>query len=642
METSEPAGVSGRKSRFNLHPGLDWFLSRGPACFCVLDRTGRFEFASASSLQVLGRTPEALLGSRIHEHLVPEELSESGEVFTLRGEGFSGPRRVKTQILAGARGVLEVSWLVVSSPEKDSLLCLARPADTDPDAQLKSTLKELSDFKRALDEHAIVAATDATGRITYANDRFCAISKYPREELLGQDHRLINSGYHPKSFFRDLWKVIKSGSVWHGEIRNRAKDGSIYWVETTIVPFLGGDGIPEQYVAIRTDITQRKETEEALLLSQKLESLGVLAGGIAHDFNNLLTTILGNANLASADLPSGHPAGPYMARIEEASLRAADLTRQLLAYAGKGKMQVDELDLNHLVQEMTRLLTVSISKKADIRYTLSTEPCWIHADGSQIQQVVMNLVTNASEAIGNDQPGRITIRTGEQDLDESYVRHLTMLPLKPGRYAILEVADTGCGMDEATLARIFDPFFTTKFTGRGLGLAAMIGTLRSHAGSLKVYSEVGRGTTFKLYLPSSRVIHVPNSEAPVAPPARSIGTLFLVDDEPTVRQVARALAIGMGFHVVEAVDGKEAVEVFRRSHAEFSLVLMDLTMPRMDGFQAFAAFQEIDPSVPVILSSGYSELEPNDGDLRDKLAGFLPKPYQKSRFEETLRMAMVK
>ena len=615
----------------------DRFFADGPACFCVLDQTGRFTYASASSVRVLGRRPEALLGSRVQEHLAPEELAQAGAFFTFPGIP-PGPRNLTTRLVLAPGQSLEVAWDLLPVADEETLLCLARPAEED--GRLVSTLKELSDFKRALDEHAIVAVTDPQGKITYVNDKFCDISKFPREELLGQDHRIINSASHPKSFFRDMWRTIKAGEVWNGEIRNRAKDGSHYWVDTTIVPFLDQDGRPERFVAIRADITQRKEAEQALMQSQKLESLGVLAGGIAHDFNNLLTAILGNTNLATEVLSAGHPAHALLDRVEEATLRAADLTRQLLAYAGKGKVQVDEVDLNQLVQGMTRLLAVSVSKMADIRCVMFPDPCWIRADASQVRQVVMNLVTNASDAIGSDHPGRITVRTAEQDLDEAYVQHVTLLPLKPGRYVILEVSDTGCGMDADTVARIFDPFFTTKFTGRGLGLAAMTGILRSHGGSAKVYSEVGRGTTFKLYFPTTRPSSLEGPEDAATPAGESLGALLLVDDEAAVRQVARMLATGMGFQVVEAIDGKEAVEVFRERHAEFALVLMDLAMPRMDGYQAFAAFQEIDPEVPVVLTSGYSELDRMDELLKDHLAGFLPKPYQKVRFEQVLRQAL--
>ncbi len=506
---------------------------------------------------------------------------------------------------------------------------------------MAKVLRELEDFKHALDEHAIVAVTDARGRITYVNEKFCSISKYTRLELLGQDHRIINSGHHPKAFMADLWDRILAGGVWKGEIKNRAKDGSFYWVDTTIVPFLGDDGRPHQFVAIRADITQRKEVEEALRQSQKLESLGVLSGGIAHDFNNLLTTILGNTNLGAMHLPPESPALPYLEQIEKATLRAADLTRQLLAYAGKGRLQVLEVDLNRLVVEMTQLLTVTLSRKAVVRYDLPPNlPC-ISADPSQMQQLVMNLVTNASEAIGDEVSGLITIRTGVQLVDEAtQVGLLPALPLSSGEYVTLEVSDTGCGMAPEVRERIFDPFYTTKFTGRGLGLSAMLGILRSHHGSLKVYSEQGRGSVFKLFLPALSLGTAAHSPGPARGEWQSQGILLLVDDEPSARAVARELAGTLGFQVLEAADGLEAVALFELRHAEITAVLMDLTMPHMDGRQAFLRMHQVDPKVPVVLSSGYSEQDVLTDFLGKGLAGFLPKPYQSSQFMTILRQAV--
>ena len=510
-----------------------------------------------------------------------------------------------------------------------------------PGTRLARLLRELEDFKRALDEHAIVAVTDARGRITYVNDKFCAISKYSREELLGQDHRIINSGHHPKAFMTRLWATILVGKVWKGELKNRAKDGTHYWVDTTIVPFLDENGRPVQFVAIRADITQRKEAEEALRQSQKLESLGVLSGGIAHDFNNLLTTILGNANLGVMKLPPESPALPYLHQIEQATLRAADLTRQLLAYAGKGRLQVIEVDLNRLVVEMTQLLTVSISKKAMVRYDLSPGLPRISADPSQMQQLVMNLVTNASEAIGEEVSGLITIRTGLQAVDEAYNGGLLpALPLASGSYVTLEVSDTGCGMAPEVRDRIFDPFFTTKFTGRGLGLSAMLGILRSHHGSLKVYSEPGRGSVFKLFLPA--LVHTPESASPHPRETgwQGRGVLLVVDDEPGARAVARTLAENLGFQVLEAADGQEAVGLFELRHGEITAVLMDLTMPHLDGRQAFLRMHAVDPNVPVILTSGYSEQDVLADFLGRGLAGFLAKPYQSGQFQAVLRQAV--
>jgi PAS domain S-box-containing protein len=502
-------------------------------------------------------------------------------------------------------------------------------------------MRDLQDFKRALDEHAIVAVTDAFGRITYVNDKFCAISKYSREELLGQDHRIINSGHHSKAFMTGLWETIQAGDVWKGEIKNRAKDGTFYWVDSTIVPFMTEDNQPWQFVSIRTDVTHRKETEDSLRQSQKLESLGILSGGIAHDFNNLLTTILGNTNLGAMHLPPESPALRYLEQIEIATLRAADLTRQLLSYAGKGLLQIIDVDLNRLVVEMTQLLSVSISRKAVVRYDLTPQLPAISADPSQMQQLVMNLVTNASEAIGSEVSGLITVRTGVQMVDETTTLGLLpALPLTPGRYVTLEVSDTGCGMAPEVRERIFDPFFTTKFTGRGLGLSAMLGILRSHHGSLKVYSELGRGSVFKLFLPTvTREAEDPGPGHP-AGDWRGEGLLLLVDDEPSARAAARGLAEAVGFQVLEAADGLEAVALFDLRHAEIRAVLMDLTMPHLDGRQAFLQMQKVNPGVPVVLTSGYSEQDVLTDFLGKGLAGFLPKPYQGSQFRAVLRKAL--
>jgi len=498
----------------------------------------------------------------------------------------------------------------------------------------------LRDLKHALDEHAIVAITDARGKITYVNDKFCAISKYSREELLGQDHRLINSGYHPKAFMKALWTTIQSGKVWKGEIKNKAKDGSFYWVDTTIVPFLDPDGKPLQFMAIRADVTQKKEAEEALRQSQKLESLGVLAGGIAHDFNNLLTSILGNADLAELSLPMENPAQEYLRQIQKATLKAADLARQLLAYAGKGNLRMSPLNLNLQVQEMTQLLTVSISKKAVIRYDFAPSLPLVQADAAQMQQLIMNLVTNASDAIGEETSGLITLRTLEQTLDDAYIASVVpSLPLIPGHYVILEVNDTGCGMSPEVMARMFDPFFTTKFTGRGLGLSAMMGTLRSHQGSVKIYSEPGRGTCFKVFLPALASGKEEARPIPVPSNWKGQGKMLVVDDETFPRSMARTMAEHLGFEVVEASDGREGVLIFERLHSELSLVLMDLTMPHMDGRQAFLCMRVVNPQVPVVLSSGYSEQEAIADFTGRGLAGFLPKPYQRSEFQAVIRKA---
>jgi PAS domain S-box-containing protein len=510
------------------------------------------------------------------------------------------------------------------------------------DSRTLAALKELRDFKHALDQHAIVAVTDAKGRITYVNDLFCDISKYPREQLLGKDHRIINSGHHPKAFFRDLWNTIKSGNVWKGEIKNRANDGTFYWVDTTIVPLLDPAGVPEQFVAIRADITARKDGEEALRQSQKLESLGVLAGGIAHDFNNLLTGILGNSNLASLLLPPGSPIQPYLDQVEQGAMRAAELTRQMLAYAGKGKTLIVPVNMNQLVVDMTKLLSVSISKKVSIHCELAHDIPEITADATQMQQVVMNLVTNASDALGDKPGGVITLQTCDRTIDALDIAALSPInPIKPGRYVTLDVTDNGCGMSPETVLKIFDPFFTTKFTGRGLGLSALLGILRSHGGTIKVYSEVGHGTCMKVFLPAWGGVSESTVEPDPPPDTGALhGTILVVDDDPAARAVASALSVALGLEVMEAVDGLEAVRIFGMRKAEISLILMDLTMPNLDGREAFQQIREISQTVPVILTSGYNEKEAV-GDMGDRgLSGFLPKPYRHQQFEAVVRKAL--
>ena len=621
-----------------------WVLGQDQEIFFSLDAENRFQVLSDACAALWGFEPEALMGQSLLDLLHPSDRERIKGILEATRTGRPS-RGMDVRFLRQDGKLMHTMLRVAKATEDGKLYGVGREFIERKmvDSRMVEALDELKNFKQALDEHAIVAATDALGRITYVNDKFCAISQFSREELIGQDHRIINSKYHPKSFFTHLWQTIKAGKVWKGEIRNRAKDGSYYWVDTTIVPFLDAQGQPVQFVAIRADITQRKEGEEALRQSQKLESLGVLAGGIAHDFNNLLTAIVGNCNLASMSLPPESPAHPYLDQIEKASMRAADLTKQMLAYAGKGKVLVLNMDLNRLVKEIAQLLSVSVSKKAALRFDLAQYLPEILADPTQIQQVVMNLVTNASEAIGDQEGGSITLRTCVQNLDRNYITAaLPAIPLAPGRYVILEVSDTGCGMTAEIIARIFDPFFTTKFTGRGLGLSALLGILRSHGGSLKVYSEPGRGTSMQVFLPAVGTLGAPEDQAAAeaeTPSPMPRGTMLLVDDESGARAVAVAMANRMGFHVVEASDGQEALGIFSQRKGEFSLVLMDLTMPLMDGKDAFLRMRALDASVPVVLTSGYNEADALKDFMGRGLAGFLPKPYQWTQFQAILDKA---
>jgi PAS domain S-box-containing protein len=439
-------------------------------------------------------------------------------------------------------------------------------------------------------------------------------------------------------------RVVESGEQCLQEFRTAPARGPIHHFASIIQAVKESSGPVRRIAGAVQDITERKQAEQKqreieaqMQQAQKLESLGVLAGGIAHDFNNLLTAILGHANLALMDLPPESPACESLREIDKASGRAAELCRQMLAYAGKGHFVVEPVNLSRLVEELTRLLHVSISKKVLLRCQLAEELPAVDADPAQVRQLAMNLVINAADAIG-DADGIITISTGTARCDENSLLggQITAPPI-PGWYVYLDVIDTGCGMDAKTQARIFEPFFTTKFAGRGLGLAAVLGIVRSNRGGLKVDSEPGRGTTFRVLFPASTKGAVPAKSDENPPPWRGKGTILLVDDEEPVRNVTGKILERSGFAVLRAGDGLEAIELFRAHSAEVVCVLLDLAMPRMDGEETFRELRRIQSDVHVILASGYSDQEISQRFQNMGLAGFIEKPYRVETLAAKLR-----
>ncbi len=373
---------------------------------------------------------------------------------------------------------------------------------------------------------------------------------------------------------------------------------------------------------------ERREFETQIQLGQKLESLGVLAGGIAHDFNNLLTGILGNADLAIMEIGPDTSVAGHLKEIKTTAERAADLSRQMLAYSGRGSFVIEPIALNGIVTEMVHLLEVSISKKVAMRYDLDEALPDMVGDVTQIRQVIMNLITNASDAIG-DEEGLITISTGWLDCERADFTGVYLDDqLEEGAYVYLEVADTGCGMDDETRKRVFDPFFTTKFTGRGRGLASAIGIIRGHKGAVRVDSKPGKGTRFRVLFPSG-------GEPAVRPAAshstevewEGRGTVLVVDDEEAIREVGSLMLEQAGFEVITACDGVEAVDVYRERADEITCVLLDLTMPRLGGEETYRELRQIREDVCVVLSSGYSELEVGERFEGQGVAGFVQKPY---------------
>jgi two-component system, cell cycle sensor histidine kinase and response regulator CckA len=622
---------------------------------------------------------------------------------------------------------------------------------------LQETLRSLEFQKQALDQAAIVAITDRQGIITYVNEQFCRISQYSQEELIGQTHRIINSGYHPPTFFQELWQTIANGKIWKGEIKNKAKDGSYYWVATTIIPFFNEFGKIYQYLAIRFDITDRKQAEakireqaelinissDAILVrdlkhhicfwnqgaerlygwrqdevldrdasellftekspdvetalatvcttgewqgelhkvskagqqvtvesrwtlvrdeagqpssilsvdtditekklleaqflrAQRLESLGTLASGVAHDLNNILTPIVAVSQLLPMRLKEPDVQSQnFLQILQNSARRGTDLVQQILAFGRGAGGQRAVIQVGHLITEIGKVARQTFPKNIELSISLTEEGLWpVAADATQIHQVLMNLFVNARDAM--PQGGTLGVKAENLYIDETYAR--VHIDAHVGSYVVITIADTGIGIPLETIDRIFEPFFTTKALGKGtgLGLSTALGIIRSHGGFLNVYSEVNKGTRFKVYLPAEEVIQ---SSIPSASEfLQGDGSCILVvDDEASIRDIAKAALENNHYQVMTAGDGVEAITLYAQHTEEIRVILLDVMMPNLDTSTTIRTLQKINPMVKIVLMSG---LDANGevGKSRELgIQAFIAKPFTIQDLLRTLR-----
>jgi len=614
-------------------------VEMAPDAILSVDKVGRILSANQSAANLTGYEIGELLALNIATFFAADDLERNPLRYDLLHAG---------QIITSERLLMRKNGSRVPIEMKSRM---------SPDLRWHSFIRDISvryqiaedlrlseeKFSRAfqLNPDAIAINRMADGVYIEVNQGFTAILGYSEAEIIGRrsDSRDLRIWCRDKDRQRMLQLLREQGEINGFQANFRRKDGQplIGLMAARLIEINKDPCI----LSISRDITeqvqqheQQRKLEAQLLQTQKLESLGVLAGGIAHDFNNLLAAIIGNAELAKRRLNPGSGALINIERIEKSTERAADLARQMLAYSGKGKFVVERIDLNELLEEMLHMLEVSISKNAVLRLNLHRPLPSIMADATQIRQIVMNLVINASEAI-SARSGFISITTTSMFCDNRYLRTIWLAENLPaGHYTCLEIADTGCGMSKETLGKLFDPFFTTKFTGRGLGMSAVLGIVRGHQGAIRVYSEPGQGSTFKILFPTSeQPAALPEIETELS--YQGSGKILLVDDEESVRDVGAEMLGELGFEVITATDGRDALNKLSE-HADIRCVLLDLTMPHMDGEKCFRELRQRYPQLGVIMSSGYNEQEVTQKFIGKGLAGFIQKPYRLATLKKLL------
>jgi PAS domain S-box-containing protein len=634
----EALGQSEARKRAILESALDGIIS--------VDHEGMIVEFNPAAEKAFGYSRAEVLDKPLAEMIIPPSWRDRMAHYLTTGEGPVIGKRI------------EMPAMRADGTEFSTELAVTR-VEVGGSPMFTTVFRDISDRKQADEKFrlAVESAPNAMvmvnqeGKIVFVNSQTEKLFGYQRDELIAQsvdilvpnELREVHPQHRAGFFAHPQARAMGAGR----ELYARRKDGVEFPVEIGLNPIEMDEGT--WVLSAIVDITERKRAEEErkqfedqIQQAQKLESLGVLAGGIAHDFNNLLTGILGNASLAYDSLSPSNPNRPRLDDVIKAAERAADLTSQLLAYAGKGRFITTLVNLPELVKEISSLIHAAVPHNVQLRLELEPGLPSIEADSGQLQQVVMNLVINGAEAIG-EQAGTVLVTTHLQNVDEHDI--LTIWgnnELLPGKYVALEVHDTGCGMDQATISKIFDPFFTTKFTGRGLGLAAVMGIVRGHQGTLKVYSSPGQGTTFKVLFPIAPAAKRREAEDRTDAVAAAHGreTILVVDDEEIVRLTAKNSLERYGYVVLQASDGREAIELFRGQPDRIALVLLDLTMPVMSGEETLRQLKSLKPAVKVLLSSGHAEVEAIRHFAGKGLAGFIQKPYAALNLVQRVRSVL--
>ncbi|MBL9138138.1 MAG: PAS domain S-box protein [Verrucomicrobiales bacterium] len=603
-------------------------------------QTGRLVRVNRKYCEITGYSEEELLQKRASEIIHPEDRRMDWDLFQRVVRGELKDYHIEKRYLRkdGSLAWVNVNLTVIRDDSGHPASTLATIEDI---TQRKSAEEERARLVAAIEQAAeTVVITDTNARIVYANPAFERTSGFNRQEVLGCNPRILRSGKHDAEFYRKLWNTLSRGEVWHGNLVNRRKDGTLYEEAATISPVRDAAGKTVNYVAIKLDVTRMKDLEAQFLQSQKLEAFGQLAGGIAHDFHNILASMMLNLELLRANPRLDAETQQGLEELEASARRAAALTRQLLVFSRRSVLALVPQRINDVIANLLKMLTRLIGEHIELNFQEGVALPAVQADAGMLEQVLVNLVVNSRDAMPGG--GRIIIRTTDEQIETEEIH--PNAGRRAGRFVCISVADTGCGMTAETLSHVFEPFFTTKELGKGtgLGLATVHGIVTQHQGWVEVESSVGHGSTFRVYLPAlDREIATAKVEESSSSNPRGDETILVVEDEVGVRRPVVRLLRRLGYQVHEAGNGKEAMEIWQAHGDQVSLLLTDMVMPEgMTGLELASRLQAQKPSLKAIISSGYSADFLHNQVTEVPGIVCLAKPYGTSLLAQTVRACL--
>jgi PAS domain S-box-containing protein len=608
-----------------------------PECVKILNSDGTVRDMNPAGLAMIeADSLDQVVGHDILTMVAPEQREAFRDLTQRVLAGGSGHLEFQVTGLKGTKKWLE-SYAVPLREEGDEITAIL--SITRDITKQKALDLEVNKLTRAVEQSPVtVVITDSNGNIEYVNPSFCRLTGYSCDEVIGENPRILKSGKHSEAFYREMWETISSGEIWKGEFQNKKKSGEIFWEEATISSVTDSAGNITHYIAIKEDITERKKLQSQLLHAQKMEAVGQLAAGIAHDFNNILSAIVNYAYIVNRKAGDNVEVHNGIEHIVTLADRAAHITRGLLAFSRKQFFELKPFNLNEVVLNMENILSKFIGEDIRLNVTICAEKVFIIADRAQIEQAIMNLATNARDAMPDG--GTLTLQTEMVNINGDFIRVHGFG--RAGMFALLSVTDTGTGMDEETRKKIFEPFFTTKEVGKGtgLGLATTYGIVKQHDGYINVYSEPGKGTTFRIYLP----LQAPHPEAEKIATASDLNgrgeTILVAEDEVPVRDSIKRILEEFGYEVIIAANGREAVEKFIASRDRIALVLIDLVMPGLSGKEAVDEMRRHVPDIKVVFMSGYTSDILQRKKIATREVSFISKPVLPDlllqRIKETL------